>query len=370
VREALRRNGFSENQIPIPLRAVASVASTEERTNTGDYIGRALQVNNEVGFSVKESSVARAMLYNLAPPGSDIIVPDPMWLSRTWAGMLAGAAARGCRVVVIAPAAANAPSPQAPLMALQHDILARLLDLAHSLRPRIDSSGGDLRVGIFAGSAEVTDATGRLREIRQGLKSAPWIRALVPFDGQTLAVLERAEVTTANSPNATALAHDARPRAPQLHQKSQLIARPGAVASLVRQPGWDVILAENTRARVAETARFAEQFGYSTPDVDTTATRSTDAMLRGYERSLPEADRRRVSFYFSVGSQNQDDRGIVSDGETTLIVSGVAAAAGLVDLYFLMARSTWITKVSELETFNPRGSSLMRRIAHKLAAAF
>ena len=88
-------------------------------------------------------------------------------------------------------------------------------------------------------------------------------------------------------------------------------------------------------------------------------------MLRGYERSLPEADRRRVSFYFSVGSQNQDDRGIVSDGETTFIVSGVAAAAGLVDLYFLMARSTWITKVSELETFNPRGSSLMRRIAHK-----
>src|SRR6476661_8959399 len=56
VREALRRNGFSENQIPIPLRAVASMASTEERTNTGDYIGRALQVNNEVGFSVKESS--------------------------------------------------------------------------------------------------------------------------------------------------------------------------------------------------------------------------------------------------------------------------------------------------------------------------
>jgi len=155
-----------------------------------------------------------------------------------------------------------------------------------------------------------------------------------------------------------------------LHQKSQFIARPGAISALVGQPGWDVILAQNIRARAEQTARFAEQLGYSTPNVDTTATRSTDAMLRGYERSLPESDRRRVSFYFSLGSQNQDDRGIVSDGETTLIVSGVAASAGLVDLYFLMARSTWITTEAELQSFNPKGSSLMRRIAHLLAAAF
>jgi len=370
VRQALLRNGLREDHIPPPLRAVANVLNTERRTNAGDYVGRAMQVNNEVGFAVKESSVARAMLYNLAPPGSEIIVPDPMWMSRTWAGMLAGAAARGCRVVVVAPATANAPSPQAPLMALQHDVLSRLLALRTSLAPRIDASDGELRVGIFAAGAEITDATGRLREIRQGLQRAPWIHRLVPFDSQTRAVLERAEVASANSPNATALAHDAQPRAPQLHQKSQFIARPGAISALVGQPGWDVILAQNIRARAEQTARFAEQLGYSTPNVDTTATRSTDAMLRGYERSLPESDRRRVSFYFSLGSQNQDDRGIVSDGETTLIVSGVAASAGLVDLYFLMARSTWITTEAELQSFNPKGSSLMRRIAHLLAAAF
>ena len=370
VRQALKRNGFSDDQIPMPLRAVASVLRNEQLANTRDYVGRALQVNNEVGFSVKESSVARAMLYNLAPPGSDIIVPDPMWLSETWAGMLAGAAARGCRVVVIAPAAANAPSPQAPLMALQHDVLARLLSLATSLRSHMDASGGELRVGIFAAHSEITDAPGRLEEIRRGLQRAPWIRRLVPFDSQTIAVLERAEAVSASTPNGTALAHDVRPRAPQLHQKSQLIARPGAIAALVRQPGWDVILAENIRARAEQTAQFAEQLGYSAPDVDTTATRTTDSMLRGYERSLSESERRRVSFYFSLGTQNQDDRGIVSDGETTLIVSGVAASAGLADLYFLMARSTFITTEAELAAFNPRRSSLIHRIAHKLAAAF
>jgi hypothetical protein len=370
VREALLRNGFRDDQIPAPLRAVASVAGEARRMNTGEYVGRALQVHNEVGFARKESSVARAMLYNLAPPGSDIIVPDPMWLSETWAGMLAGAAARGCRVYIIAPAAANAPSPQAPLLALQHDVLTRLLALQRTLGPRIAASGGDLRVGIFAAKADINDPAGRIREIREGLTRAPWIRQLVPFDEKTLSVFERAETEVGTQPSGTSLARDARPREPQLHQKSQLIARPGAIAALVRQPGWDVALANNIRRQAQQTAKFAEQLAYTTPDVDTTAVRNTDAMLRGYEAGIPEAERKRVSFYFSLGTQNQDPRGIVSDAEATLIVSGFEASAGLVDLYFIMARSSWVTTETELERFVPRPSALMRRLARLLAPAF
>jgi hypothetical protein len=370
VRVALLRNGFRENQIPRPLRVVAADSTTERRMNTGDYVGRALQVHNEVGFAHKGSSVARAMLYNLAPPGSDIIVPDPMWLSETWAGMLAAAAARGCRVYIVAPSVANAPSPQAPLMALQHEVLQRVLELQKSLAPRIRASGGDLRVGIFAAKADINDPAGRIREIRAGLARAPWIGELIPFDAKTLAVLERAETAVGTQPSGTSLARDAKPREPQLHQKSQLIARPGAIAALVRQPGWDVALANNIRAQAEETARFAEQLRYTTPDVDTTATRSTDAMLRGFARDLPEAERKRVSFYFSLGTQNQDPRGIVSDAEATLIVSGFGGSAGLVDLYYLMARSDWITSEAELQRYVPRQSSLMQRLARWLAPAF
>jgi hypothetical protein len=370
LREALERNGFTPDQIPQPLRAVENVTAAERSMNAHDYVGRALQVHNEAGFAPKQSSVARAMLYNLAPPGSDIIVPDPMWLSETWAGMLAGAAARGCRVYIVAPAAANAPSPQAPLMALQHDVLERLLTLARTLRPRIAAAGGDLRVGIFAAKADIDDPAGRLREIRAGLARAPWIRELVPFDAKTLAVLDRAEAEIGTKPSATSLARDARPREPQLHQKSQLVARPGAIAALVRQSGWDDVLADNIRAQAEATARFAEQLGYTTPDVDTSAARSTDAMFRGYAQSLPEAERKRVSFYFSLGSQNQDPRGIVSDAEVTLIVSGVEASVGLVDLYYLMARSTWITTEAELQQYVPAHSSFMQHVAHWLAAAF
>src|SRR5207248_680299 len=84
---AFRSNGYSERDIPAPLRAVASTRAQEQNTNVRDFVGRALQVHNEVGFGAKKSSIARAMLYNLAQPGAVIIVPDQLWMSETWAGM-------------------------------------------------------------------------------------------------------------------------------------------------------------------------------------------------------------------------------------------------------------------------------------------
>lgn len=370
ARETLLRNGFSESQIPPPLQPVASATSTEQRMNDHDYVGRALQVHNRVGFGSKQSSVARAMLYNLAPPGSVIIVPDPIWLSDAWAGMLAGAAARGCRVYVIAPAAANAPSPEAPLLALEHDVFTRFLELRRSLGPNIKAAGGDLRVGIFAAHAADDDAAGRAREVREGLARAPWIREVIPFDSRTLAVLNNAQAVAASGPDGTDLAHDERPRAPQLHQKSQLIARPGAILALVHQPGWDSVLARAIGVQSEVTAKFAQQLGSTTPELDTSTTRFTDALLRAYEQTLSKSDRRRVSFYFSLGTQNEDPRGLASDGEASLIVSGIQGSAGLVDLFYLMARSQWIETEQELTLLVPRQSWLMRVIGHRLRATF
>jgi hypothetical protein len=374
VREAARRllraNGFRDEEIPPPLRAVASPKASEQRMNLRDYVGRSLQVHNEAGFGRKQSSVARAMLYNLAPPGSVIIAPDPLWLSAEWAAMLAGAAARGCRVVIIAPAFANAPSPQAPLMVVMHDVMTRLLAVREQMAPLLREARGEIRVGLFAAQAQVTDAEGRRREIRAGLQRAPWIREIVPFDAQTLAVLERAATETeVNGPNATDLAKDEKPRPPQLHQKTQLIARPGAIAALVRQPGWDQVIARAMRVQSQQTARFTEQLGYVTPELEAEATTAADTLLRGYEQSLPEAERKNVSFYFSLGTQNQDPRGMVLDAEATVIVSGFNAAAGLVDLYFVMARTTWIDTQSDLDRLLPPRGGIMRRIARLIRVA-
>ena len=371
VRQLLTSQGFSADEIPPVLREVASTSAAERQANAGNYVGRALQVNNEVGFGTKESSVARAMLYDLALPGSVIVVPDPLWLSAEWAGMLTGAAARGARVYVIAPALANAPSPEAPVMALAHAVFTRFLVLRDSLADPIRRAGGDLRVGIFAAQAQVDDPAAVRREVREGLQRAPWIRDVIPFDAKTLAVLDRAEAqSAADGKDATQLAAGVPRKPPQLHQKTQIVARPGAIAALVRQPGWDDVLAQAITVQSQQTAKFAEQLGYTTPDLDSAATNRTDQLLRGYEQAIPEAERKQVSFYFALGTHNQDPRGLMLDGETTLLVSGFYAAAGLADVYDTMARSTWITTPRQLDALLPPPSVLMRTIGERFRAAF
>ena len=368
LRHELRANGFSESEIPAPLRAVASKKAQEEKANLGVFVGRALQVHNQVGFGDKKSSVARAMLYNLAQPGAVIIVPDQLWMSETWAGMLAGAAARGARVEIIAPALANAPIPDAPAMARAHDVLARLLTLRDSLTTTMRASGGALDIGLFAAKATADDAAGRIREVRDGLARYPWIRQVIPFDDKTLAVLDRGEHDISNKRDATDIAKDEKEHPPQPHRKTQVIARGDAIAALLRQPGWDQILADAMRVQSRQTANFAEQLGASQPAVDSAATRRADGMMKSYEASIPEAERKRVSFYFAEGSHNMDDRGLMSDGEATLIVSGPQASAGLADLFYMMARTTWIDRPAQLEQLLPRRSSLIHRFAHWIRA--
>jgi hypothetical protein len=289
-------------------------------------------------------------------------------MSETWAGMLVGAAARGARVQIIAPALVNAPIPDAPAMARAHDVLLRVLALRESLTPTMRESGGDLHIGLFAAHATADDAAGRLREVREGLARYPWIREVIPFDDKTLSVLSQVEHQIANGRDATQMAKDEKPHPPQPHRKTQVIARANAIAALLRQPGWDVMLADAMREQSLQTARFAEQLGDTHPAVDTSATRVLDEMMRGYDASIPAAERKRVSFYFAEGSHNMDDRGLMSDGEAMLIVSGPQASAGLVDLFYMMARTTWIDRPAELERLLPRQSSIIHRFARWIRA--
>jgi hypothetical protein len=384
VRAALRRmlkgNGFRDEQIPPPLRVATGPLHAPSAADVRQSVARVLQVHNEPGFGPKRAAVARAMLYSLTPSGSVVVVPDPLWLSESWAGMLAGAAARGSTVAIIAPAKANAPSPEAPVIALERGILQRLL----VLRSRIAALPADaavsealgedppplccsraLHVGIYAGHASVADVTGRLRETRAGLARAPWIRDVIPFDSSALAVLDRATVQAGHADAvATSIAQDEKPRDPQLHQKTQLIARPGAIAALLRQPGWDDVLAQNIRDQAQQSARLADAIGAPIPPADTAAARAADQRLQGYQRSLSPSERKRLTFYFALGSFNHDLRGQALDGEASVIVSGFDGSAGLVDLFYLMTRTTWIDSDAEIDRLVPAPSRLMARLAH------
>jgi hypothetical protein len=51
------------------------------------------------------------------------------------------------------------------------------------------------------------------------------------------------------------------------------------------------------------------------------------------------------------------------DGEASLITSGFQGAVGFVDLYYLMARSTWVSDRAQLERLLPEGSAFWSRLA-------
>ena len=87
------------------------------------------------------------------------------------------------------------------------------------------------------------------------------------------------------------------------------------------------------------------------------------ALAEEYESVRSHAGERGVSFYFAVGSQNHDERGMILDGEATLVISGGPAALGLLDMYFLMARSTWLNDLDELDQHIPPPDGFFRWLA-------
>jgi hypothetical protein len=191
---------------------------------------------------------------------------------------------------------------------------------------------------------------------------------VIPFDDKTLAVLDQVEREISNKRDATEMAKDEKAHPPQPHRKTQVIARSGAIAALLRQPGWDQILGDAMRVQAQQTATFAEQLGAQQPPNDSAATRRADEMMKSYDASIPEAERKRVSFYFAEGTHNMDDRGLMSDGEAMLIVSGPQASAGLADLFYMMARTTWIDRRPELDKLLPPRASIIHRFAYWIHA--
>ena len=61
--------------------------------------------------------------------------------------------------------------------------------------------------------------------------------------------------------------------------------------------------------------------------------------------------------------RNHDPRGLMLDGEASMITSGPSASTGLVDLYFVMARSRWVETRAELEEYLPRKAGWLHWLA-------
>ena len=370
ARRLLKLNSFKESEIPPVLRETPrcdTCRATNASLDDGDAVaaselGRALLVNNEPGFGAKQASVARAMLYTLSPPGNVIIVPDGLWLESRWAGMLAGAALRGCRVFIVAPALANAPSAGFPQMSRIQEVMLRLLEVRHEFTNEIKKAGGELRVGLYTATEDVNDIVQQSRAVRAGMDRYPWLHDLVPLAPGVLAVLDSAPaVLERKGYRPFKLGRDEVPRLPQLHRKTQFFADSAALARLASRPEWREVAIQTIIARALQAQRGVKT-GLYDDSVTTAGTAAIQTLLKAYLANRPPADSARMSFYFTVGTMNQDPRGMLLDGEALFVLSGMSGAVGLFDLFSLMTRSTWIETEAELDKLIPPYSKWQRRL--------
>jgi len=157
------------------------------------------------------------------------------------------------------------------------------------------------------------------------------------------------------------LGRDEAPRLPQLHRKTQFFADSAALARLTSRPEWRDVAIRATIERAEQARRGIKTILYD----DTVSTATVEAvvkLLKAYAASRPSADSARMTFYLTIGTQNEDPRGQLLDGETVFVLSGMSAAVGLVDLYSLLARSTWIETQEELDKLIPPYKTWQRRL--------
>ena len=87
-------------------------------------------------------------------------------------------------------------------------------------------------------------------------------------------------------------------------------------------------------------------------------------------RHAPGPSRARDLFYLLTGSQNQNDRSLLLDGEIMCLVAGPEALAALIDFVAIAARSTWVETTAGLDSLIPRHTRDKVKLARSLRSLF
>lgn len=373
ARELLLSQGMRADRMPAVLQPQPMPPDYAEQIARGARTPgrqlRALLLQNRTGYAEKSINVTKAMLYTLMPAGSVIKIPDSIWNGTFWGSALIGASLRGVRVLVIAPTLANAPARAFGSMVRSRELLWRLMMAERELQPVLQARGGMIKVGLYASELPVSDVPGKILAVRATLGTHAWLRDLFGFPPSVYDGLEQIATTLGALPVPQREGKEFEARArPMLHLKANFIASKEAWSVLARSD-WVALTREfvprrisQLQARGAAVAAF-EEFADARIDV------GHDVVQRWYDDLAP-ADRQRAVFYTMIGSANQNDRSMVSDGEAVVMLAGWPSVTATIDLISLIGQSRWIEDPAELDRLLPRRNVVLTRLAHWFKFAF
>jgi phosphatidylserine/phosphatidylglycerophosphate/cardiolipin synthase-like enzyme len=373
ARETLERHGLTGDRLPPPLRPAPHapdhglrVAALEARGATA----RVLQVHNRTGWGVKDATFVQMLLYDLAPPGTVLYVPDSVWTSFQWMAQLVGAALRGCHVYVVAPALENSPTAGYAAKSAMQELITRLLLIEEVFGDRIRRGGGDLRVGLFDREVALDDLPGLVSELEERFETHPFLQELFPFHQDTWAHLRSAarrvgdeasnegeDGTSEGFGSGSVRELD---RRPLLHRKTQWIVDREVLRAVAASPDLSVLAARELElmAQGAGSVPSARDL-FARERIET--TRSLLRIYGGLEGVGPDP-----VLYFGTGSMNKNIRSMALDAEALAVVGGPWALQSLLDLVIFTGGVTWVSSPEEAEALLPPFSTFQRRISRWL----
>lgn len=365
ARAVLERHGLVGEALPTPLRARERAGDYDARVRAleeGGATARVIQAHNRTGWGEKDATFVQMLLYDLAPAGTVFYVPDSLWTNYEWMAQLVSAALRGCRVYVVAPSLANAPSAGFPQMSTMQELMTRLVLVADDFGESITRAGGDLRVGLYAREAPLDDLPTILGDLDDALGRDPFLAEIFPSREEARRVIRRLRNQALPSPGFPGV-EDAVERLPKMHRKTQFIASASLLRALASSGRIEDLLAEAVTSVVlnGSTAESSGKENGGTPAGPSAGLRDL------YEELAREgAFEENPVLYYLTGSVNKNVRSMALDGEVLAAVAGPWALQAYTDFLLLSGGVVWVRTPAEIDRLLPPYSGLKRRIARWL----
>ncbi len=369
TRELLLSQGIE--QIPMPLRPLPKPYNYDDMCNklrARGWTATAIQVHNATGFGPKYADVIKAILYDLMPNGSHLYIPDSLWNSPFWGAMLTGAALRGCVVLVVSPALENAPSSGILEMSRANELFTRFVIIQNEIKEEIESAGGLFKTGIYNMDVDVGDVVGKLQILIEGIAQSEVFQRIFPFDSSVVEMVAgMPEFLESQGFEPGYRSDDARKRKPKLHLKSQFFASERAINTIVPMKGWENLVQKYILARAEQIKRREDRV--DAKDLRKDLSKETGALIESWGKGLSPQERGEAILYLTIGSQNQDYRSMIMDGEALFVVGRTWAMVAYLDFVSLMAQTTWIHDVQQLEELLPRHRGFWKWLGRYLKLA-
>ncbi len=351
TRELFLQQGFADADVPSFLA---------ERPRPADYAARCARleqagwtvpvsiVMNATGYGPKHANVLKATMYNLAPRASFLLCYDSLWISEFWAGMFVGAALRGVHVLPVGATPANSPSDGAPTLCFVRENLDLVFRAQQFFAEDLARTHGLLRVGLYDQIIPVDDFGRRVREFLAGLDANPFLGDVIPVHAVARDSLRSFAGEYQEVPF---VALSLKPK-PSLHLKNQFFATWEAF-QVFRLAEWGPVVRRHLGIRQRQVERR------TTEAIRPELLRTTDGgvreartLLEAFDRHLdtisPDA-RSRVIYTFTTGSQNQNPRSLLLDGEELVATSGRGSLVTGIDFVFILGITDWPTTREEFD---------------------